>query len=178
MSAIRIAGITYRQLDHWARMGLVRPSQTEASGSGSRRRYSYSDLVRLRAIKRLLDAGLKLRKVCEVIDKLDAEFGADLAASNLVIDGQTPVLVTNNAELFDVLSNGQGVLNVLPMAPVQQEVDAAIVELFPPPTPDPTEGEDPGGQHSDDSHSDSPQDSSPVADDTDPADDFPNARAV
>lgn len=132
MSAVKIAGITYRQLDTWARSDLVRPSLATASGSGSRRRYSYGDLVRLRAIKRLLDAGLKLAKIRVVIQKLSSEFSADLTASNLVIDGTNPVLITNSDELFDVLSNGQSVLNVLPMAPVQHEVDAAIAELFPP----------------------------------------------
>lgn len=131
MSAVRIAGISYRQLDHWASQGLVRPSLAEAAGSGSRRLYSYSDLVTLRAVKRLLDAGLRLSRIRAVIHKLDSEFDTDLASSNLVIDGTTPVLVTSEDELFDLLKNGQGVLNVLPMVSVQQEVDASIVELFP-----------------------------------------------
>ena len=131
MSAVRIAGISYRQLDHWASQGLVRPSLAEAVGSGSRRLYSYNDLVTLRAIKRLLDAGFRLAKVRSIIHNLDSEFGTDLASSNLVIDGGTPVLVTSDDELFDLLRNGQGVLNVLPMVSVQQEVDASIVELFP-----------------------------------------------
>ena len=131
MSAVRIAGISYRQLDHWASQGLVRPSLAEAKGSGSRRLYSYSDLVTLRSIKRLLDAGLRLSRIRAVIHKLDSEFDTDLASSNLVIDGTTPVLVTCQDELFDLLQNGQGVLNVLPMMSVQQEVDASIIELFP-----------------------------------------------
>lgn len=131
MSAVRIAGITYRQLDHWASQGLVRPSLIEAAGSGSRRLYSYNDLVTLRAIKRLLDAGLRLARIRSVINKLDKEFDTDLASSNLVIDGTTPVLVTSEDELIDLLKNGQGVLNVLPMVSVQQEVDASIIELFP-----------------------------------------------
>lgn len=131
MSAVRIAGISYRQLDHWASQGLVRPSLAEAAGSGSRRLYSYGDLVTLRAVKRLLDAGLRLSRIRAVIHKLDSEFDTDLASSNLVIDGTTPVLVTSEDELFDLLKNGQGVLNVLPMVSVQQEVDASIVELFP-----------------------------------------------
>lgn len=132
MTTLKIAGITYRQLDYWAREGLVRPSLAEATGSGSRRRYSYGDLVTLRTIKRLLDSGLRLDKIRSVIHNLRSEFDADLASANLVIDGTTPVLVTGQDELFDLLSKGQGVLNVLPMAPLQQEVDAAIVELFPP----------------------------------------------
>ena len=131
MSAVRIARISYRQLDHWASRGLVRPSLLEAAGSGSRRLYSYSDLVTLRAIKKLLDAGLKLEKIRSIILQLDREFDDDLTSSNLVIDGTTPVLITSDDELFDLLKNGQGVLNVLPMMSVQQEVDASIMDLFP-----------------------------------------------
>ena len=131
MNAVRIAGISYRQLDHWASQGLVRPSLVEAAGSGSRRLYSYSDLVTLRAIKRLLDAGLRLARIRSIITKLDKDFDTDLASSNLVIDGTTPVLVTSNDELIDLVKNGQSVLNVLPMVSVQQEVDASIIKLFP-----------------------------------------------
>jgi len=131
MTTAKIAGITYRQLDYWAREGLMRPSLAEATGSGSRRRYSYGDLVTLRTIKRLLDSGLRLDKIRSVIHTLRSEFDVDLASANLVIEGTTPVLVTGQDELFDLLSKGQGVLNVLPMAPLQREVDAAIVELFP-----------------------------------------------
>ncbi|HQV58665.1 MAG TPA: MerR family transcriptional regulator, partial [Ilumatobacteraceae bacterium] len=62
-SAAKVVGITYRQLDYWARTDLVRPSLADASGSGSRRQYSYSDLLELRVIKSLLDAGIKLESV-------------------------------------------------------------------------------------------------------------------
>jgi len=58
--AADIVGITYRQLDYWARTDLVRPSVADAQGSGSRRRYSYRDLLELKAIKNLLDAGIQL----------------------------------------------------------------------------------------------------------------------
>lgn len=130
MQAVRVAGISYRQLDHWASLGLVKPSLVQAAGSGSRRVYSYSNLVALRAIKRMLDAGLRLAKIRSVISNLDSEFGVDLASSNLVIDGTTPVLVNSKDELFDLLKQGQGVLNVLPMVPIQKEVDSAISSLF------------------------------------------------
>lgn len=53
-----IVGITYRQLDYWARTGLLVPSITAAKGSGTQRRYSYRDLLELKVIKQLLDAGL------------------------------------------------------------------------------------------------------------------------
>ena len=157
MSAVRIAGITYRQLDHWATKGLVRPSLAEAAGSGSRRQYSYGDLVTLRAVKRLLDAGLRLQKIQEIVDSLRSRFDADLASSNLVIDGSTVVLVTSSDDLVDVLRNGQGVLNVLPMAPVQKEVNEAIVELFPPVDVDLDEGSSDGPRTAEGRPTDNPR---------------------
>lgn len=127
--AAEAVGITYRQLDYWARTDLVRPSITDAKGSGSRRRYSYTDLLELKVIKTLLDAGLRLESVREVFSYLREQLGEDIAAANLVINGSTPVLVRTDGELIDVLRRGQGVLNVLPLAGVKDEVDAAIVQL-------------------------------------------------
>ena len=91
--AAEIVGITYRQLDYWARTDLVRPSLADATGSGSRRRYSYRDLLELKVIKTLLDAGIKLESVREVFDYLRAHLGDDIAAANLVISGTSVVLV-------------------------------------------------------------------------------------
>ena len=130
--AAEAVGITYRQLDYWARTDLVRPSLTDASGSGSRRRYSYTDLLELKVIKTLLDAGIRLESVREVFSYLREQLGEDIASANLVINGNTPVLVRTDGELIDLLRKGQGVLNVLPLAGVKNEVDAAIVLLHPP----------------------------------------------
>jgi DNA-binding transcriptional MerR regulator len=125
-----LVGITYRQLDYWARTDLVRPSLTDASGSGSRRRYSYQDLLELKVIKTLLDAGIRLELVREVFDYLRTNLGADVASANLVISGSTPLLVSGD-EIIDLIQRGQGVLNVLPLAGVKQQLDDAIIELFP-----------------------------------------------
>ena len=126
-----IVGITYRQLDYWARTDLVRPSIQTAKGSGSRRRYSYRDLLELKVIKNLLDAGIKLESVREVFSYLRENLGEDVASANLVISGTTSVLVRSGEEIIDLLQNGQGVLNVLPLGAVKEEVDSAIVDLFP-----------------------------------------------
>lgn len=126
-----IVGITYRQLDYWARTDLVRPSIQTAQGSGSRRRYSYRDLLELKVIKNLLDAGIKLESVREVFSYLRENLGEDVASANLVISGTTSVLVRSGEEIIDLLQNGQGVLNVLPLGAVKEEVDSAIVDLFP-----------------------------------------------
>ncbi|MGI9624300.1 MAG: MerR family transcriptional regulator [Acidimicrobiales bacterium] len=126
-----IVGITYRQLDYWARTDLVRPSLQVAQGSGSRRRYSYRDLLELKVIKNLLDAGIKLESVREVFTYLRDNLGEDVATVNLVISGSKSVLVRSGEEIIDLLHQGQGVLNVLPLGAVKDEVDAAIVDLYP-----------------------------------------------
>ncbi len=135
-----IVGITYRQLDYWARTELVRPSVLDATGSGSRRAYSYNDLLELKVIKTLLDAGLRLDSVRDVFQFLKEQLGKDVASANLVINGKKSVVVRSGQELIDLLQNGQGVLNVLPLAGVKQEVDAAIVELRPGAAPAVVEG--------------------------------------
>ena len=126
-----IVDITYRQLDYWARTDLVKPSLTEASGSGSRREYSYRDLLELKVIKSLLDAGIRLEQVRKVFSYMREQLGADVTSANLVIDGSNSVLVNTGEELIDLLQNGQGVLNVLPLAGVKEEVDSRIVSLYP-----------------------------------------------
>ena len=126
-----IVGITYRQLDYWARTDLVRPSLVDAHGSGSRRRYSYRDLLELRVIKSLLDAGIKLESVREVFSYLKDNLGEDVATANLVIQGNQAVLVRDGGELIDLVKQGQGVLNVLALSHVVDDLDARIVELRP-----------------------------------------------
>jgi DNA-binding transcriptional MerR regulator len=126
--AAKVVGITYRQLDYWARTDLIRPSLTDAAGSGSRRRYSYKDLLELRVIKTLLDAGIKLESVREVFEYLREHLDADIASAHLVINGSSVVLCQGD-ELIDVLAKGQGVLNVLSLAGVKHEVDTQLVPL-------------------------------------------------
>lgn len=127
--AARIVGITYRQLDYWARTDLVRPSLTDASGSGSRRSYSYRDLLELRVIKSLLDAGIRLEAVRQAFSYLREHVDVDIAAAHLVISGNDVVLCDGDT-LIDVLRNaGQGVLNVLPIGGVKLELDQQLVTL-------------------------------------------------
>ncbi len=123
-----VVGITYRQLDYWARTELIAPSLVQATGSGSRRLYSYDDLVRLKVIKRLLDNGIKLEKVRAIFDYVRNELGEDISSANLVIDGANAAIVRSQDDLIDALQRGQG---VLPLSNIGREVDAAIVELRP-----------------------------------------------
>ncbi|MEE3257012.1 MAG: MerR family transcriptional regulator [Actinomycetota bacterium] len=125
-----IVGITYRQLDYWARTDLIRPSLADARGSGSRRAYSYQDLLELKVVKTLLDAGIRLEMVRDVFSYLRENLGTDVASANLVINGSSPLLVSGE-EIIDLIHQGQGVLNVLPLAGVKEALDNAIIELFP-----------------------------------------------
>lgn len=124
-----IVGITYRQLDYWARTDLLRPSVSEARGSGTQRRYSYRDLLELKVIKRLLDSGLSLQSARQAITYLRENLGEDVAAANLVLNGSSSVLATTGEEIVDLLRGGQGVLNIVPLAGVVEELDAAIHSL-------------------------------------------------
>jgi DNA-binding transcriptional MerR regulator len=130
--AADIVGITYRQLDYWARTDLIRPSLADAKGSGSRRRYSYRDLIELKMIKTLIDAGQRLDRVRKAFDYL-RDIGDDLTALQLVIAGDSVLLVRDSGELLDVVNKyqGQGVLNLLALDGVVEQVDAAIVDLRP-----------------------------------------------
>ena len=125
-----IVGITYRQLDYWARTDLLRPSVSEARGSGSQRRYSYLDLVQLKVIKRLLDAGISLRQARRAIECL-REFGDEIGTANLVIDENRSVLAETGEEIIDLLAGGQGVFNIVPLGSLVDELQAAITELKP-----------------------------------------------
>jgi DNA-binding transcriptional MerR regulator len=123
-------GISYRQLDYWARTNLIRPSLADATGSGSRRRYSYRDLLELKVVKKLIDAGIRLESVREVFTYLREHMNTDVASAHLVISGND-VLLCDGDDLITVLQRGQGVLNVLPLAGVKEELDEGIVALHP-----------------------------------------------
>ena len=124
-----IVGISYRQLDYWARTDLVRPSLTDATGSGSRRQYSYRDLLELRVIKSLLDAGIKLESVRSAFQYMREHVDTDIASAHLVISGGD-VILCDGDQLIDVMRrSGQGVLNVLALGGVKDDLDTTLVRL-------------------------------------------------
>jgi DNA-binding transcriptional MerR regulator len=125
----KIVGITYRQLDYWARTDLVRPSLADARGSGTQRRYSYRDLVRLKVIKNLLDSGVKLQAARKAIEYVRGDLGEDWASASLVLNGTNSVLVRTGEDLVDVVRHGQGVLNIVSLGQVVDELEASIHEL-------------------------------------------------
>jgi DNA-binding transcriptional MerR regulator len=126
----KIVGITYRQLDYWARTGLVRPSVMDANGSGTQRLYSYRDLVELKVIKQMLDAGISLQSARKAVDALRA-FDHELASVRIVIQGPNIVLAQSDEQVMDLLRGGQGVLSmVLEIEPLQQTITQAVQLAF------------------------------------------------
>lgn len=119
-----IVGITYRQLDYWARTGLVIPSVQRASGSGSQRLYSFDDLVELRVIKRLLDTGVSLRRVREAIAELHRRGQAPTDVT-LVSDGRTVYAVDDRQQVIDLLASGQSVFAIA-LGPVVEELRGEV----------------------------------------------------
>lgn len=103
----KFVGITYRQLDYWARTGLLTPSVKSAAGSGSQRLYSFQDLVLLRTIKRLLDAGMSLQRVREAVSYVRDNLDGDLSDVTLVSNGETIIAVHDDRQLIDALKGGQ-----------------------------------------------------------------------
>lgn len=111
-SACQIAGITYRQLDYWARTSLVVPSIRSAAGSGSQRLYSFKDILVLKIVKRLLDTGISLQNIRVAVDHLRQRGVEDLARITLFSDGTTVYECTSAEEVVDLLQGGQGVFGI------------------------------------------------------------------
>lgn len=112
VTACHAVGISYRQLDYWARTGLVVPSIRDASGSGTQRLYSFRDLVVLKVVKRLLDAGVSLQNIRKAIDVLRSRGVEDLAGITLISDGTTVYECRSPEEVVDLLQGGQGVFGI------------------------------------------------------------------
>ncbi|MCC5948398.1 MAG: MerR family transcriptional regulator [Nitriliruptoraceae bacterium] len=120
----KIVDITYRQLDYWARTGLVEPSFRKASGSGTQRIYSFDDVVRLKVVKRLLDTGVSLQKVRLAIDELRAR-GRGIAETTLMSDGVSVYAIDDDAQMLDLLKRGQGVFAIA-LDPVVDELRGEV----------------------------------------------------
>src|SRR3954462_1672869 len=111
-TACHAAGISYRQLDYWARTGLVVPSVRDASGSGTQRLYSFRDIVVLKVVKRLLDAGVSLQNIRKAIETLRSRGVDDLAGITLISDGTSVYECRSPEEVVDLLQGGQGVFGI------------------------------------------------------------------
>ena len=127
-TACNAAGITYRQLDYWARTGLVEPSVRSATGSGTQRLYSFKDILLLKVIKRLLDAGVSLQQIRTAVAHLRARGTDDLTRVTLMSDGATVYECTSSDEVIDLLQGGQGVFGIA-IGGVWREIEGSLAEL-------------------------------------------------
>jgi len=132
-----LVGITYRQLDYWARTDLLTPSVASAQGSGSQRLYSFTDVVQLKVVKRLLDAGMSLKKIRQAMEILRQQLDSDepLADVTLLSDGATIYAAHSADEVVDVFQRGQGVFGIA-VGPVAEELEGELLELVPEAAPD------------------------------------------
>jgi len=126
--AARAAGISYRQLDYWARTGLVEPTVRGASGSGSQRLYGFRDILVLKLVKRLLDTGISLQQIRTAVAQLHEAGVRDLAQTTLMSDGASVYLCTSNDEVIDLVSRGQGVFGIA-VGKVLHEVETSLVDM-------------------------------------------------
>ncbi len=127
-TACSAAGITYRQLDYWARTGLVEPSVRTAHGSGSQRLYSFRDILMLKVVKRLLDTGVSLQNIRTAVTYLRDCGVADLTEITLMSDGTTVYACTSPDEVVDLVQGGQGVFGIA-VGRVVREVEGDLAEL-------------------------------------------------
>ena len=121
-------GISYRQLDYWARTGLVEPTVRGAAGSGSTRLYGFRDILVLKLVKRLLDTGVSLQQVRIAIEQLRESGIEDLSNTTLMSDGASVYLCTSNDEVIDLVSRGQGVFGIA-VGKVLREVETSLIDL-------------------------------------------------
>ena len=127
-TACRAAGITYRQLDYWARTGLVEPTIRTATGSGTQRLYSFRDVLVLKVVKRLLDTGVSLQQIRIAVGHLRERGVDDLAQLTLMSDGASVYECTSSDEVIDLLQGGQGVFGIA-VGRVWREVEGDLAHL-------------------------------------------------
>ena len=137
-TACAAAGITYRQLDYWARTGLVEPTVRPATGSGSQRLYSFRDILVLKIVKRLLDTGVSLQQIRQAVQYLRERGVEDLAGITLMSDGASVYECTSADEVVDLVQGGQGVFGIA-VGRVWREVEATLIQI-----PGERPGEEPG----------------------------------
>ena len=126
--AAGVVGITYRQLDYWARTSLVLPTVRPATGSGTARLYGFRDILELKIVKRLLDTGVSLQQIRTAVEHLRARGTTDLTQVTLMSDGVSVYECTSPDEVIDLLAGGQGVFGIA-IGRVWQEIEGSLSQL-------------------------------------------------
>jgi len=123
---VKLVGVTYRQLDYWARTGLVKPSVRDASGSGTQRLYGFQDLVLLRSIKNLLETGVTLQKIRRAVDYLREHLGEAPQEMTLMSDGRNIYAAKSRDEIIDLMQQGQGTMFTLQVDRVWTDLEKTL----------------------------------------------------
>ena len=126
--ACQAAGITYRQLDYWARTGLVVPQIRTAEGSGTQRLYSFRDILMLKVIKKLIDAGISLQQIRLAIDHLRSRGNIDMTAITLISDGTSVFECTEDNEIIDLVKGGQAMFAIA-LSGVWHDIEGTLIAL-------------------------------------------------
>ena len=128
----KIVDISYRQLDHWTTTKLISSSLRNIKGSGHHRTYSFQDLLKVKIIKNLRDAGMSLQKIRQALVSLEKIMGTDSSYSGITVvsDGQSIYASKDESEFIDILKRGQAVFGIS-LGPVQDEIEKIVVELWP-----------------------------------------------
>jgi DNA-binding transcriptional MerR regulator len=124
----KLVGITYRQLDYWARTGLVEPSLRAAKGSGSQRLYNFRDIVTLKIVKRLLETGVTLQQIRTALDHLRRTGVTDLSQITLMSDGASVYECRSPEDVIDLVHGGQGVFGIA-VGAVWREVESDLAQM-------------------------------------------------
>ena len=127
-TACTVAGISYRQLDYWARTGLVEPTIRPATGSGTQRLYSFQDVLVLKVVKRLLDTGVSLQNIRTAIEHLRVQGVEDMSTVTLMSDGASIYECRSADEILDLLQGGQAVFGIA-VGTVWKEVEGTLSDL-------------------------------------------------
>jgi len=127
-TACKAAGITYRQLDYWARTGLVEPTVRAATGSGTQRLYGFRDILVLRVVKRLLDSGVSLQQIRTAVEHLRERGVEDLSRITLMSDGASVYECTSDDQVIDLVQGGQGVFGIA-LGKVWRELEGSLSQL-------------------------------------------------
>ena len=128
----KITGITYRQLDHWTTSSLINASIRNLKGSGFHRIYSFQDIIQIKMVNKLREAGVSLQKIRIALKNIQKVLGDDISISDVSVfsDGKSIYVISDNDQMIDLLKKGQAVFGIS-LGPVHSEAEAKIFSLYP-----------------------------------------------